>query len=384
MPSRKPTKKRQTKKASPTSPSDSSDQLLAFVADVHIGNHAAREDPPVAGLNTRCTQSLAVFGRSIKLATDRGAGLYVSGGDLLHVRRPEPAVLAATNRVLEREAQELATVLIPGNHEMLDATAKEGNTACEPLYSQASVPRLPEWFDLGDWARVLCVPFHGEVPMAEYLIRLLPEMGKEERKRQQDKQLVMATHVGVFDESSPQWLRGNDAIRADDLMSAMQLGDFTAAFVGNFHQHQVWRQGTQLVVQVGTLCPASYSDEGIFPTVGGMALYDGSDFEMVQVPGPRYIKADGSKSVEKQMKDSPGCTYHVRAPDEEGFDNLPGVQVEVVEDKPAVEAIQGALPQAEDAGEAIENYIQEMTLAEGVDRPDVLKSARQYWKQAAG
>lgn len=375
MASRK--KKSPTKKK--TQAAASNDQLLAVTADVHVGNHAAREDPPKAGLNQRCRAALDVFGRSIRVAQQRGAGLYAVAGDLIHQRRPEPAVIAATNRVLEREAQTIPTVVIPGNHEMLDATASEGNTACEPLYAQATVPRDPEWFPLGEWASVLAVPFTSEAPMADYLEVVLKRYKDDTSGRQK----ILVTHVGVFDEASPHWLRGNDAIRVDSLLEFLGANGFTAAFVGNFHQHQVWKRDGLLVCQVGTLCPASYSDEGVFPNVGGMALYDGKEVDLVEIPGPRYVKLDGADSVEELLQRHRGSTFHVRAPSAEGFDNIPDVLLDVAEERKVEPAAQATLPQAEDAGEAIENFVQEMELDDGVERPAVLKTARDFWTKAA-
>lgn len=385
MPTRKTTKPRKSKKPEPSE--QHREGLLAFIADGHIGNHRHGATPTkVGGVNSRCQLTIAVHASAIKVAKERGAGLMASGGDMMDQRRPEPAILAATARMLERETQDLAFVAVPGNHEMLDARADDGNTALEPFYPHCSVPREPEWFVIEAMdAGVFCVPFEGRVTMEEHLRRLLPA-----NKDAPYNKKILVTHVGVFDDSSPHWLRGKDAIHKDMLFHAMEAGGFQAAFVGNFHENAEWRKDGRLIYQVGPLCPASFSDAGIFPKVGGLALYDGDEVALVEIPGPRFLKLKPSETLQSYVEQSAkGCTFFVRTADsaqvevmtaDMGHEGL--VLAEVVPEAPPVDPAK--LPTADNAEEAIDTYVAALDLPQGIKHTEVLASALDYWKRSGG
>jgi hypothetical protein len=90
--------------------------------------------------------------------------------------------------------------------------------------------------------------------------------------------------------------------------------------VGNYHNHRIWttppeRMGVKLV-QVGTLCPASFSDpqEG----VGLVALASfgpaGAAVRMAEVPGPRFcsIPAERWEAGVPPVPPEEGTVYYVR------------------------------------------------------------------------
>lgn len=386
MPARKTTKRKSPKKKQEQT-EQHQEGLLAFVADGHIGNHRhGATATKYGGVNSRCLLAIQVHAHAIKVARERGAELMASGGDMMDQRRPEPAVLAATARMLERETQDLPFVAVPGNHEMLDAKADDGNTALEPFYPHCSVPRDPEWFVIEAMdAGVFCVPFEGRVTMEEHLRTQLAA-----QKEQPYNKKILVTHVGVFDDSSPHWLRGKDAIHKDMLFHAMEAGGFQAAFVGNFHENQQWKKDGRLIYQVGPLCPASFSDAGIFPKVGGLVLYDGEAVDLVEIPGPRFIKLKPSESLQSYVEQSAkGCTFFVRTSNSTQAEEMEAnmgheglVMAEVMPPAPPTDPAK--LPTADNAGEAIEAYVGSMDLPQGVKHTDVLTSAMDYWKKAGG
>lgn len=380
-------KSNKTKKGSKPPTSDpSSGGLLAFCADIHIGNHRhGAHDTKVGGVNSRCQIAIAAFKFALKVAKQRGAGMFVVGGDGLDQRRPEPPVIAAVDKALAAEAADIPVIWIPGNHEMMDARADTGNTALEPFYKHASVPREPEWFVLEAMgASVFCVPFDGRQTMTDYLRALLPVQKENEARKK-----ILATHVGVFDDDSPPWLRGKDAIHKDMLFHAMEEGGFDAAFVGNFHENRQWVKDGRTVYQVGPLCPASFSDAGVFPKVGGLAIYDGEDVDLVEIPGPRFLKVAKGASLRAQVdKCAAGCTFFTRmedaadVPDEPGEYVGVGGTVEVVE--PPLPVDPAGLPSADSAEEAIDTFVSSMELPQGVAHADLLATTLDYWRRSAG
>jgi hypothetical protein len=174
--------------------------------------------------------------------------------------------------------------------------------------------------------------------------------------------------------------------------------DMPAAFVGNYHQHQVWQwhepgDKNRVIVQIGALNPTGFGDEGCRPgTYGGLALWDGHEVEWVEVPGPRFVKVlAGDELPSYGYRDN---TIHVRAEKpvnyqdgkdkadtetyyfgryEEVEPGLPQVMVSPNSSRPAL---------LESAEQAIEEYVSKMGLPEGVDRADVLAETKKLWRQA--
>lgn len=358
---------------------------IAVVADVHIGNHKAEGGQTVDGINRRCQWTLDAFEQSLVQAKAHDACMFVVAGDLFHVRRPEPAVIAAVQRILQEQATDIPVVLVPGNHDMLDATAAGGNTAMEPLFREATVIREPEWYDAGDDACLYFVPFDALSPMSEYLGQSLKEVPEPPHS---GLGRVLITHVGVYDDESPPWCRtARDAIHEQQLFALMQAIGFQQAFVGNFHLRQEWAHEHMRITQVGTLCPGGYGDAGYFPNVGGMALYypKAHKVEMLEIKGPRFFEYT-IPALAVGALDVPGVGGNhvfIRAPVEPGG-KLPRAQaslhVEVIPQE--LDIPKPDLPQAEDAMQAFSDYVAAMKLPGGCTPEEVLQQVRAYWESA--
>lgn len=335
---------------------------IAFVADVHLGNRQVGRFPVGQdGLNTRGSLAQATLARAVSAAREAGASVFVVLGDLFDTWRPEPAVLARTIGVLS--APDLGVVVVPGNHDMPDKTARHGNTACEPLAVVADVVRSPRAFDLGGVA-LFCVPFTAEQSMgaelSDSLAGHLVTSG------------ILAAHVGIAREGVP-WERSSaEAVTPDVLFGIMDRVDLARAFVGNFHHHRVWRSPSGAeIVQVGTLCPGSFSDAGVFPDVGGMAVYDSDTgrTEMVEVPGPRFVP-------ELPARASPDeCSYFVR--DLAGGAESARVVLVPEADDPVSAPPPPAGPPG-DVRQAVSQYVAAMALPDGVDRAAVEAASLSY------
>ena len=356
--------------------------VLAVIADAHIGNFAAHGGEEKAGLNERCQLCLRSLRAAVKKAIEKKASMLVVAGDLFDKRRPEPAVIAAVQRVFADEAGDLPVLLIPGNHDMLEAQATEGNTACEPLYQVATVVREPGWYGIGGAYQVLAVPYNSVKPMREHLAEVLKQ------RVLRNSLGILVTHVGVYDDKSPPWCKGaGDAIHVQDLMELMEETHYEAAFVGNFHQHHVWGGKTEkvdepLIVQVGALCPTGHADAGFYPFVGGLSLYDGEKHWMEEIPGPRFYT--------HLAKGEPGTVVEGESTIEIGGPLVSHSEIEqaignhlFVREAPVKEVAVELPEQARSAEEAIEAHVNAMKLPEGVQTSEVLKTTLRFWKGAA-
>lgn len=354
---------------------------IGVIADVHVHNFRAFGGLLRDGGNDRCRLTVDTLRRAVEVADEQKVEALFIAGDLFHVRRPEPAVIAAVVNAL---ATATPVVIIPGNHDMLEATADGGNTACAPLHRQATVVREPEWFELPGF-QVFCVPFQSRLPMEAYLEELLPARAVDAVPVGLKRVLVM--HAGVYDHTSPSWMVGaKDAVLASKLRDLAEAHGFSAVFAGHYHQHHLWRGvewGAVDICQVGTLNPTGFGDAGAFPDVGGMALYDGKEITLGEVEGPRFVIAHPGEKLpvtKAEMTFVRAVNVGGRAVELPG--DIPLANIETVEER-AAEEKDRALPTAADAGEALREYVERMPLPEGVDRAKVHEAVKAIWTEAS-
>ena len=79
----------------------------------------------------------------------------------------------------------------------------------------------------------------------------------------------MCVHLGISDGDTPYFLDGaDDSISVDRLRAVMRECGISYAFAGNWHRHQTWEADPCKVIQVGTLAPNRFSDDGLTASVG--------------------------------------------------------------------------------------------------------------------
>ncbi len=364
---------------------------IAICADVHIGNHQRWGGKMVDGLNERCRVVLATLRRALHTVLDSGAKWFFVAGDLFHSRRPEPAVIAAVQQIFQQFDDAISIVIIPGNHDMLDASALGGNTACAPLYQSARVLLGPTWIQDKDCPfDILCVPFDSTETMAQHLTDVLNGEADVQGTPTGKSRRVLITHVGVWSGelgNAPSWKRkAKDAISSEKLFELMAKMDINKAYVGNYHERVVWsnkenRLKELRIQQIGTLCPASFSDAGmtdrghldILALTGG--YFAGSTIE---IPGPRFINtvdADGIKPL-------PGMSLYVRQTEGKRLE-VPALfagyayEPEVQKVAPGLATVRAG---AQTAEEAIREQILEVPIA---DRAQVAELVNSLWKRSA-
>lgn len=279
--------------------------VLAGVADCHIWNHARWGGPVVDGLNRRGRETVGALEAAVRYAERQGCKAFTVAGDLFHGRRPEPALIAAVQRVFA--STKMSCILVPGNHDALDASVAGGNTAMAPLWKDATVVTESTWFQVGGLA-VLAIPFDARQPMWEWIGSELERMAAS----RPGGAGVLITHVGVYDEkdAAPWQVKAKDAMTAEHLLRLLEAHGIGTALVGNYHNHlRRGPAGGPQILQIGTLAPATFSDPE--DQVGGMALVSaGSPTPWtVQIPGPRFMRAS---SFVRGGGGLDGCSYYVR------------------------------------------------------------------------
>lgn len=308
-----------TKKKAAAAAAPAASTILAQCADPHVGNHGRNGGPKVDGLNNRGRMTLDVFARAIDAARNAGARGLVVNGDLFHQAIPEPQIISGVQQALKRRG-EMGVYLIPGNHDMLDASAKGGNTAMAPLWEQATVITEPRWIRVGDY-QVLTIPFDARRKMDAHLQDVIARAdslpgyvaGVEADRA------VLCTHVGLYAlEDAERWMRGaRDSMVAEELMGALVDADISHAFVGNYHKQGMWDLdvgGGRVIhaIQCGTLCPGGFGDEGLENRGNVHFLaYPGNRHTVIEIPGPRFIDAAPENLINVPPA-PPAFAYHVR------------------------------------------------------------------------
>lgn len=363
---------------------------LAFVADVHLGNHRRFGGPVVAGLNTRARMALDVLRASRVRAEELRADTYIVLGDLFDTSKPEPQLLAETQRVFDDTGPGMP-VLLMGNHDQ-NSTAP-GDHALGPLAPLAHIVEKPSVLSRGD-TDIWCVPFQPGRAF-DWLPDALAGLSKQSGGG--DQYRVLTLHLGLQDENTPPWLRNaHDSVPASLVGELCREYDIQAAFAGNWHNPAEWDFDGIKVVQPGTLCPTGWDNPG--PDYGRLYTYDTKRRELTHgvIPGPRFLKVRYGTAKAKFPASPMTFVQLVAGADEaqqaaealavaSGGGQCAGGEV-VLDDAEASAAAKTAATVARSAdtlAEALTGYVGEMPLPEGVDREEVLALCKQYLGGAA-
>jgi len=345
---------------------------LAFITDVHLGNHKRLGGPTEASLNERCRDGLAVLENAVALATDKECEALVILGDLFDRADPLPQLVAAVMRILERFPGQ--TVALVGNHEQVSTAP--GDHALAPLDDDESLARvieLPGTFLVNKTTALLAVPFQpGDA--RDWLPQALTYLA--ERTDPVAKRRVLALHLGLSDDTTPAFLRGaHDSYDAQALADLCKEHGIGWVFAGNWHERKSWRvawpSGSKLnhllrIEQVGALVPTGFDNPGL-DAYGGMCILDTSrkdgEVERLTLPGPRFVKVAKDETPPKVPT---GCRLYVD---------------EVIDSKVSKAAAKAAAQAARSAvtlEQALAKFVEKMPLDDGVDRQAVLAAAKGY------
>lgn len=289
---------------------------IVAIADAHLGNHRRFGGTVRGGINERGHLTIKALRHAADRALELEVDALVSCGDFFDVARPEPAIVTAAQRAVER----VPFVALLGNHEMgevvhVDAGWVPGDehaadaTALGPLAPIATVVGAPRSIAVGD-VDLLMIPFGYAIDDAT--------IDAIDGRRDPARTRVLCIHAGVRDEDTAFFLR--DATDAIDMLKLDQLcrtHEIDAVLAGNWHNARSWvgPVSSAKIVQIGALAPTGFGEEG--DGYGWMAVLQTGGPERVQirrerVPGPRFRTVDMAAARAGVPEVEPGCLEMVR------------------------------------------------------------------------
>ena len=354
---------------------------IAFIADVHVGNHKREGGPVVAGVNRRCTQILDTLRAAFHASRDCDA--VVIAGDLLDSSKTEPQVLAATREVLA-DVGEVGYLLL-GNHEMQSATPGD-NSLRVLAETNVSVQESPRAVPM-DGGTLLLVPFRpGDA--REWLPSAVAEVAACTTGPR-----VLAIHLGIIDEDTPPFLRNaHDAVPVQLLRELMRRHQIDVVVAGNWHSHKEWDDGA--IVQIGALVPTGWDNPGL-DGYGSVIVVESASITLRttrrEIPGPRFVDVPSALSL-PNVPEGTHLYARVRVPAGEvddarsrgdqlvsaGRAAAVAVQVDGTEARIAARDSAAAARSADTLDSALAGYVAAMTLPVDVDRAAVLALTRRF------
>jgi len=366
---------------------------LAFVADVHLGNHKRMGGKVRASLNERCRETLAVLAAAVDVAVERECDGLAVLGDLFDTTAPLPQLITETVRALQPFPMRLD--LLGGNHEQVSLEPDDNALSPLGLLSHDNVwvtdvdPRVVLFgIQKRSMTKLLLVP-HRPGPAAEWLPKVLHEYaGNEDWMK--CKHRLLGVHLGIQDDDTAHFLKGaHDSIEASVLADLCKKYSISAAFAGNWHDHRKWHQewldqhadsasgerrarkgkGTHTldIVQCGALVPTGWDNPGV-KGYGTVVIWDEGNIEIVELPGPRFVKPASNQEALDAIAEAEaaGCRIYV--------DDIPDRAVS----KAAAREAALAARSADTLDEALSAFVEKMELPDGVERGTVLAKSREY------
>lgn len=262
--------------------------LIAFVADVHLGNHKRFGGPVTTQMNERCQRALDVFKRAVARAVESKADAFVVLGDLFDYERPEAPLLAAVQSILAEASKDaMRVLLLVGNHDQ--HSGAPGDHALGPLDPYAEIIDSPRVVDLPGVALAL-VPFsigRGDL----LLLAALQGLSSEGFDTGSTVPRVLGVHLGISDDSTAPWLqKAEDSINVTKLAELAGETGIAAVFAGNWHDRRFWK-GPTTIFQLGALVPTGWDNPGA-DGYGTLAFWDSEARSTYyeEIPGPRFLK----------------------------------------------------------------------------------------------
>lgn len=282
---------------------------IAFIADVHLGNHAVCGGPVVAGINARARETIDALFAAKRIADSYHARLYVLG-DLFDSTKPPPQIIAEAQRVLRGTYN---THLLMGNHDRNSDVS--GDHALGPMVRQ-QVIASPEPM-VYDNEAVICLPFSA-TPAKDWLPLAIESWAAECRDAKLTVAAVVA-HVGLHDEgmrnANPWCADSPGAIDVALIAAAMKRAGIEYFFAGDWHMHHVWESDGVVVIQVGALVPTGWDNPGVKPYGSVLILdTDTGDFFRETIPGPRFVNVASEAELLDYLREAEAadCTLRVR------------------------------------------------------------------------
>lgn len=282
----------------------------AYVADVHVANFPIKGGPVVAGINRRGRLVLDALEDAVQAAKEAQCDRFVVLGDLFDNTRPLPQLTAEVSRIFA-EAEPMQVILLMGNHDRNSSVVSDH--ALGPLHWTSNV-RVIE--------RVTCIDDHIFLPFQSDRSQL-HYFDTEVSGAANDFGVPLMTicaHVGLHDAAMRQrfaWAKdAADAMSVDDALAIMQANVIPWFFAGNWHSYKAWGDRGRMAVQVGSLCPTGWDNEG-FDGYGHVVIGNGTVPDLIKIAGPRFITVRSQQEfdhaiIRNDELGSHACTLFVR------------------------------------------------------------------------
>ena len=365
-----------------------------FVGDVHVGNHKRCGGTTTAGINERCKAILDAL-RAAYAYADHEAGRFVSLGDLFDTSCPTPQEIAAVAEILNHAEHPYAWMpynyLLLGNHEMVSHQANDN--ALSPFKHMGDTTVVEDAvcaMHQTDPALVL-IPFQpGDA--REWFPKEVERFGDRA-----DQPAILCFHLGIADDDTPPYLRNaHDAVPLSLVQELCVKYGYKGAIAGNWHSRKVWdrKDGSPWVMQIGTLAPTGWDNPGL-EGYGSVVLVDEKgDYTIKEVAGPRFIDAGDytgqmvqeaaaqGKKLFLRKKTSPNAmqeaTSKAQVFKDKGWIADFVVQVDKAYTETEAKMAADAAKSADTLDASLSGFVENMHLADMVDREEVLALAARY------
>lgn len=372
---------------------------IAFVADLHIGNHKAMASPGVNGINTRCQETLEQLRRAVEVANKESAALAILG-DLVDTATPKPQILTEITRILSGCKADVH--ILKGNHDSVSSAEGDHALGTLGLHPGITVHEKTNciWLE-GTKTWLWFIPFRAG-PASTWFKKDVDELSSLFEQRlgrglaRGRENVVCVFHLGVSDGDTKHYMRGHDdSITVAELVSIAKKHKKIKKFVcGNWHNRQRWeRKRPNLeILQVGALCPTGWDNPGV-EGYGGVAVLDGltMKLKMHETGGPRFTSYVGMSNLESATKDE---YVEVLTPSEDREEvssilkalqssgKIRGYRLKVdnTKEKASAKRAASSTRSADNIQAALENYVKHMSTHEGVAKKEVLNKCREYLK----
>jgi hypothetical protein len=282
---------------------------LAFIGDVHLGNHRQYGGDVVCGMNARFRTILRALDEAIVWANDQGCTDLVILGDVFDTPKPLPQQLAALRSSLVLFHG--AVHLLVGNHDRV--SGESGDHGLGPLRTLADGGNIdvydePTW--IGDsTVEVLLCPFDAR-PVKEWLPPLLEnKTAIASAHGQRAPETIVCGHFGLWEHrqaGEQPWLTSAaDAAEVDWVARLCSQHAVDHLYVGNYHTHFRWTTHGVFLHQLGALVPTGFDNPGF--SYGVVETWP--DDKWTLIPGPRFVVVSSGEELGKAASkaDATGC-----------------------------------------------------------------------------
>lgn len=263
-------------------------ETVAFIGDVHLHNHRKFGGETHSGLNHRFRLTLLALHEAIEVASAKADVVCVLG-DVFDTVRPTPQMIAATRDMLSGNTE---IIIVAGNHDK--ASEEFGDNAVRVLESDnvRVVDNHPTLLLMAHF-NLLLAPYRAGTATS-WLLQDIKD-AEETLSSRQGAPLVVGTHAGLIDDSTPPWL-----LHAEDAVSIDALPPDTYVVAGNWHQFR--QMGNK--VQIGAIVPTGFDNPS---TIGqqadpyGAVMLLGKSMAFTHVTGPRFWAFDFRAHTEAEL-----------------------------------------------------------------------------------